>query len=123
MPDSTQARNRTMSIRATATIAFFLLPLERHTRVNLPRSTESLRIAPHEFSIRVARMNPGPMPVMCPFYIRSAVEYSLGVSPTKLAIFLPLVNRVRSSPSSRTNLIAVSQPIPGRLRAMVYALW
>ena len=56
-------------------------------------------------------MNPGPIPVICPFCIFSPVEYSLEVSPTKLAIFLPLVNRVRSSPSSRTNLIAVSQPI------------
>jgi hypothetical protein len=71
----------------------------------------------------VARMNPEPMPVMRPFRSVSPEEYSLEVSPTKLAIFLVLVKRERSSPSSRTGLIAVHQPIPGRLRAIVKALW
>ena len=110
---------RTINIRATATIAFFLLPLACHTRSNFPRSTGSLRIATHEFSMRVALMNPGPMPVICPLCSVSPVESSLQVSPTKLAIFFPLVNRERSSPSSRTRRMAVNQPIPGRLRAIV----
>ena len=82
-----------------------------------------MRIAAHEFSMRVALMNPGPMPVMRPLCMVSPVESSLHVSPTKLAIFFPLVNRERSSPSSRTSLMAVNQPIPGRLCAMVKALW
>jgi hypothetical protein len=65
----------------------------------------------HEFSTRVERMNPEPMPVMRPLCSVSPVESSLEVSPTKLAIFFPLPKRERSSPSSRTNLIAVNQPI------------
>jgi hypothetical protein len=118
-----QARKRTISIRATATIAFFLLPLACHIRVNFARRTGSLRIAIHEFSMRIARMNPEPIPVMRPFRVVSPEEFSLHVSPTKLASFFPLVKRERSSPSSRTSLMAVNQPIPGRLRAMVKALW
>ena len=61
----------------------------------------------HEFSTRVERMNPEPMPVMRPLCTVSPVESSLQVNPTKLAIFFPLVNRERSSPSSRTSRIAV----------------
>ena len=55
VPESTHARRRTISILATATIAFFLLPLARHTRENFARSTGSFRIAAHEFSMRVPR--------------------------------------------------------------------
>ena len=51
-----------MSIRATVTMAFFLLPLARHIRLNFARRTGSFRIAAHEFSMRVARMNLEPMP-------------------------------------------------------------
>jgi hypothetical protein len=87
-------------------------------RVNFERRTGSLRMAIQEFSIRVDLMNPDPMPVMPPFATVSPVEYSLKVSPTKLAIFFPLVKRDRSSPSSRINLIAVNHPIPGRLAAI-----
>ncbi len=105
-----------MSILATATIAFFLLPLARHMRLNFARSTGSLRIAIHEFSMSADLMNPDPMPVMRPFRSVSPDEYSLHVSPTKLAIFFPLVKCERSSPNSRTSLIAVNHPIPGRLR-------
>ena len=76
-----------MSILATATIAFFLLPLARHMRENFARSTGSFRIAVQEFSMRVALINPDPMPVMPPFRSVSPEEYSLQVSPTKLAIF------------------------------------
>jgi hypothetical protein len=91
--------------------------------VNFARSTGYLLMDIHEFSTRVERMNPEPMPVMRPLCSVSPVESSLHVSPTKLAIFFPLVKRERSSPSSRTNLIALNQPIPGRLRAIVKALW
>jgi len=114
----THARNRTMSILATAAIAFFLLPLARHTRLNFARRTGSLRIAIQEFSTRVDRKNPDPMPVMRPFRSVSPDEYSLHVSPMKLAIFFPVVKCERSSPSSRISLIAVAHPIPGRLRAI-----
>lgn len=68
--------------------------------------------------MRADRMNPEPMPVMRPFRSVSPVEYSLHVSPTKEAIFLPVVKRERSSPNSSTSLIAVNHPIPGRLIAM-----
>jgi len=112
------ARKRTMSILATATIAFFLLPLARHTRLNFARRTGSLRIAIQEFSTRVDRKNPDPMPVMPPFCSVSPDEYSLQVSPTKLAIFFPVVKWERSSPSSRISLIAVNHPMPGMLRAI-----
>lgn len=104
-----------------AMIAFFLLPPPRHMRVNLERRTGSLRIAIQEFSMRVDRINPEPIPVMLPFETVSPVEYSLQVSPTKLAIFFPLVKRDRSSPISRTNRIAVNHPIPGRLLAILKA--
>ena len=81
------------------------------------KDRRSLRIAIHEFSMRVALMNPGPIPVILPFQVASPVEYSLGVSPTKLAIFFPLVKRLRS-PNSKTSLIAVNHPIPGALLAI-----
>lgn len=110
------ARRRTITIRATPTIAFFLLPLARHIRLNFARRTGSLRIAIHEFSTSADLMNPDPIPVMRPFRSVSPDEYSLHVSPTKLAIFFPVVNYERSSPSSRISLMAVNQPIPGRLR-------
>ena len=82
-----------------------------------------MRIAAHEFSMRVALMNPEPIPVMRPFRSVSPEECSLEVSPTKLAIFFALVKWERSSPSSSTSLMAVNQPIPGRLRAIVKAFW
>jgi hypothetical protein len=92
--------------------------------VNFERRTGSLRMAIQEFSIRVDLMNPDPMPVMPPFATVSPVEYSLKVSPTKLAIFFPLVKRDRSSPSSRINLIAVNHPIREGLRQseMLYGI-
>ena len=68
--------------------------------------------------MRVDRMNPEPMPVIRPFRSVSPVECSLQVSPTKLAIFFPLVKWERSSPSSSTSLIAVNHPMPGRLLAI-----
>ena len=68
--------------------------------------------------MRVALMNPDPMPVIRPFTSVPPDECSLQVSPTKLAIFLPVVKWERSSPISRMSLIAVNQPMPGRLRAI-----
>lgn len=65
--ETMHARRRTMSIRATPTIAFFLLPVPLHTRINFPRRAGSLRIATQEFSMRVARMNPDPIPVNATF--------------------------------------------------------
>ena len=47
-----------------------------HIRMNFPRRIGSLRIAIHEFSMRVALMNPGPIPVILPFQVVSPVEYS-----------------------------------------------
>ena len=79
-----------MSNLATATTAFFLLPLPFDTRMNLERRAGSFRIATHEFSIRVDLMNPDPIPVICPFRSVSPVECSLLVSPKKLAILFPL---------------------------------
>ena len=112
-----------MSMRATPTIAFFLLPLDRHIRLNFARRTGSLRMAAQEFSTSIDRMKPEPIPVIRPFRSVSPDEYSLEVSPVKLAIFFPLVKRERSSPSSRTSLIALNQPIPGRLRAILNVFW
>ena len=93
------------------------------TRELCEKHRGSLRIAVQEFSIRVALINPDPIPVMRPLATVSPVEYSLQVSPTKLAILFPLVKRERFSPSSRTNRIAVNHPIPGRLRAILKAFW
>ena len=64
-------------------------------------------------------MNLEPMPVIWPFHSVCPEEYSLQVKPTKLAIFFPLVKWERSSPSSMTRRIAVNQPMPGRLLAIV----
>ena len=82
-----------MSIRATATIAFFFEPFPFHILVNFASRTGSFRIAIQEFSMRADRMSPEPMPVMRPLRSVSPVEYSLQVSPTKEAIFFPLVKR------------------------------
>jgi hypothetical protein len=90
--------------------------------MNFDRRAGSLRIATQEFSMRVDRMNPEPMPVMLPFLVVSPVEYSLHVSPTKLAIFFPLAKCERSSPSSNTSRTAVNHPMPGRLLAILKAL-
>ena len=118
VPEIMHARRRTISILATATMAFFLLPVPLHILLNLFRSTGSFLMATQEFSTRVALMNPEPMPVIFPFLVDSPVEYSPGVSPTKPAIFLALAKRVRSSPSSRTSLMAVNHPMPGTLFAI-----
>jgi len=60
VPEMMHARRRTISILATATRAFFLLPVPLHIRLNLSRSTGSFLMATQEFSTRVARMNSEP---------------------------------------------------------------
>ena len=92
VPERRHARRRTMSIRGTPTIAFFLEPLALHTRENFASRTGSFRIAIQEFSMRVALMNPDPIPVIRPFTSVSPDQFSLQVSRTKLAIFLPVWN-------------------------------
>jgi len=108
-------------VLATATMAFFLLPLLRQTLVNFARRAWSFLMAAQEFSMRVERMNPCPRPVIFPRRSVSPVECSREVSPAKAAIFFPLVKREKSSPNSRTKRMAVFYPMPGRLSAMAKA--
>ena len=98
-------------------MAFFLLPLDRHTRENLDSRAGSFLIAIQAFSTRICRMNPDPMPVIRPFRSVWPVECSLQPNPTKPAIFFPLPKRERSSPSSNIRRMAVNHPMPGMLFA------